>query len=693
MSKFTFDPTIYNKSDNKPISTVLEKELSRRGVLKRGGILAAFGAVASTGLVGCDSSSSSSNSTTPASQDSSLTLGFDSIPGSKLDSVAVPSGYSAQVLAPWGTPLNSNANPWKIDGSNTSDDQLNSVGMHHDGMHFFPLEGSSTEGLLCVNHEYIDRKALHPEGRVHAPVKYDEIVPPFAAEEARKEIYAHGVSVIHIRLTSGVWDVVANSPYNNRFTSATEMDISGPVAGSELLQTPYTESRGKLNIARGTMNNCGNGHTPWGTYLTCEENWPGYFVHKGTMTEGEDRIGFGDRGSRYQWDTIQGDSVIGEFSRFNITPTGANATEDYRNEANGHGYIVEIDPFSPGSKAVKRTAMGRFRHEDCSFGKVEAGKPIVYYSGHDGRFEYIYKFVSKELWAPEDANSTNKLATGAKYLDEGVLYVAQFNESGKGVWVPLVASTPIPGTDETLGGRLGSLANIILNTPLAADWVKATPMDRPEWTAVDPVTGSVYVTLTNNTKRNNTDDSTSNDTNVANPRDNNKFGHIIRWDEGSEATSFSWEFFLFGSPAAGDVQTNLSGLTSANELASPDGLVFDDRGILWVQTDNGADEVEENTNDQMLAIIPSELSSKGDKAVLGSENQDQLKRFFVGPNGSEVTGLAFTGDNKNFFINIQHPGNWPAYGTRNAAEASSDDVRPRAATVVITKDDSGEIAV
>ena len=696
MSKFTFDPTIYNKSKNKPISAVLEKELSRRGVLKRGGILAAFGAAASTGLVGCDSSSSSSSST-PVSepQETSLTLGFDSIPGAKLDSVVVPSGYSAQVLAPWGTPLNSNASAWKSDGSNSSDDQLNSVGMHHDGMHYFPLEGSNTDGLLCVNHEYIDRKALHPAGRVHAPVRYDEIVPPFTAEEARKEIYAHGVSVIHIRLADGVWDVVTNSPYNNRFTSATEMDISGPVADSELLKTAYTESRGKLNIARGTMNNCGNGHTPWGTYLTCEENWPGYFVHRGERTEGQQRMGIssGDRGSRYQWDTIDGENTAGEFSRFDITPVGNDATKDYRNEANGHGYIVEIDPFSPASKAVKRTAMGRFRHEDCSFGRVEEGKPIVYYSGHDGRFEYIYKFVSKALWSAADANPTNKLATGAKYLDEGTLYVAQFNESGKGVWIPLVESTPIPGSDETLGSRLDSLANIILNTPLAADWVKATPMDRPEWTAVDPVTGSVYVTLTNNTKRDNDDDEISNDTNVANPRANNKFGHIIRWDEGSQATSFSWEFFLFGSPASGNAQTNLSGLTASNELASPDGLVFDDRGILWVQTDNGADEVEENTNDQMLAIIPSEMSSKGEQAVVGTENQNQLKRFFVGPNGSEVTGLAFTGNNRNFFINIQHPGNWPAYGSRNAAEASIDSVRPRAATVVITKDDGGEIGV
>ena len=274
---------------------------------------------------------------------------------------------------------------------------------------------------------------------------------------------------------------------------------------------------------------------------------------------------------------------------------------------------------------------------------------------------------------------------GSEYMDDGILFVARFNEEGKGSWIPLLEST-ITKSGKTLKEVVGSQAEIILNCPWAGDEVGATPMDRPEWTAVDPATGLVYVTLTNNTNRT--------EANTPNPRTNNKFGHIIRWQEGAAATEFTWDFFVFGSPASGDSITNRSGLTARNEFASPDGLAFDSRGILWIQTDNGADEVEESTNDQMLAVIPSRLSNadSGEPVIDGS-NQDQLRRFFVGPNGCEVTGLAFTGDNKNFFVNIQHPSNWP-YST-DATEQTPDrvSVRPRASTVVIMKNDGGEIGV
>ena len=701
MSKFTSDPKIYNHSNNRPMSEVLEKELSRRGVLKGGAGLAALGLFSSFGLAGCSSSSSE------ALSEPELTLGFESIPGSKTDAVSVAEGYKAQVLAPWGTPLNSTASEWQDDGTNSSADQLNAVGMHHDGMHYFPLDGSSTEGLLCINHEYVDQDALHPNGETGATEASvaggprDTLVTAAPAEEARKEIYAHGVSVVHIRLVGGVWDVVEDSPYNRRITAATEMDVTGPVAGKGLLVTKYTTDNNKEDVARGTNNNCGNGHTPWGTYLTCEENWPGYFVHYGNMDERQVRIGISGtehssyKFQRYLWDTpvdaSQDEISSGFFKRFDITPTGADETEDYRNEANGHGYIVEIDPYDPSSRAIKRTALGRFRHEDCSFGKIEEGKPVVFYSCHDGRFEYIYKFVSEKLWNPADAERTDRLVVGSEYMDAGTLYVARFNDEGKGEWIPLTPNTPASKSNQgggsfTLGDLVGSQAQIILNTPLAADEVEATPMDRPEWTTVDPKTGAVYVALTNNTKRT--------EANIANPRLDNKFGHIIRWDEGESATEFTWDIFLFGAPVSAASDTNLSGLTEDNEFASPDGLVFDDRGILWVQTDNGASEVKDKTNDQMLAIIPSKLGDADPgNPVVNADNQDMLRRFFVGPNGCEVTGLAFTPDNQHFFLNIQHPSNWPY--SLDAAEATPDGetVRPRAATVILMKEDGGEIGV
>lgn len=272
-------------------------------------------------------------------------------------------------------------------------------------------------------------------------------------------------------------------------------------------------------------------------------------------------------------------------------------------------------------------------------------------------------------------------------MDAGTLYVARFDADGKGVWLALdVDSVTTDGTT-TLGDVFGTEADIILNTAGAADLLGATPMDRPEWTAVDPVSGTVYLTLTNNTRR-------TESTNDANPRLNNAFGHIIRWDEFSDSNAFDWDIFVFGSPQDGDAETNRSGLGELNQFASPDGLAFDDRGIMWIQTDNGADAVEDYTNDQMLAVIPSNLvDSDGNQEVLSTNNQAELRRFFVGPNDCEVTGLALTPDQKNFFVNIQHPGNWPY--SSNAAEETptGTTVRPRASTVVLVKDDNGEIGV
>lgn len=677
MSKETFNPTRYNHSDNKPFEEVLEASLSRRSILKGGLGISAMTAFGAFGLTGCNSSGS--DSVASNARVSSATLNFESIAGSRIDAVAIPQGYTAQVLVPWGTPINAQGNAWLSDGSNTSTDQLNAMGMHHDGMHFFPLNDSATDGLLCINHEYIDQAALHPNGPT--VVSGERTV----VDEVRKEIYAHGVSVVRIQLQNNTWQLVDDDPLNRRYTGATVMDLSGPVAYTESVVTRFSPDGSQ---ARGTLNNCGNGYTPWGTYLTCEENWPGYFVNAGTRTEEQDRIGVDDTSTRYLWETLAGHSEerFDEFTRFNVAPTGASSSDDYRNEANGHGYIVEIDPYTANSRAKKRTALGRFRHEGCAFGKLEAGKPVVFYSGHDSRFEYLYKFESAANWDPADANPVNRLATGDKYMNEGTLYVARFNEDSTGTWLPLTLDS-MTTDNGTLADHFSTLAEIIINTAGAADLVGATPMDRPEWCTVDPYTGTVYLTLTNNTQR-------TSETNAANPRLDNKFGHVIRWDEGSTSSEFSWDIFVFGAPANGDTDTNRSSLTELNQFASPDGLSFDGRGILWIQTDNGADEVTSYTNDQMLCVVPSKLTDEnGDQVAIGADNQADLRRFFVGPNGCEVTGFAISPDYKSVFVNIQHPGNWPY--SDDAAEATPDGVtvRPRASTVVIRREDGGEIAV
>ncbi|WP_318474902.1 PhoX family protein [Photobacterium leiognathi] len=686
MSKETFDPTRYNTSNNKTFEDVLQANLQRRSILKGGLGVSAMTALGTFGLAGCNSSNSTEGTTAKVADRSQAVLNFDSIPGSLTDAVSIPSGYTAQVLVPWGTPLNANGNVWKNDGTNDSTDQLNALGMHHDGMHFFPLNEASTDGLLCINHEYIDQQALHPNWDKDAE-RAKEVRTDI--DEIRKEINAHGISVVRIQLENNQWKLIDDDPLNRRYTGATVMDLSGPIAHSELTVTRFSPDGSQ---ARGTLNNCGNGYTPWGTYLTCEENWPGYFTNTGTRTEEQDRIGISGTGKylqgRYKWETLAGhdEERLDEFARFNLAPTGSSSLDDYRNEANGHGYIVEIDPYTKNSRAKKRTALGRFRHEGCTFGKLEEGKPVVFYSGHDSRFEYLYKFESKALWDPADASPSNRLLTGDKYMDEGTLYVARFNEDSTGTWLPLTLDS-ITSSGDTLASHFNSLAEIIINTAGAADLVGATPMDRPEWAAVDPYTGSVYLTLTNNTKR-------KDSTNPANPRLNNKFGHIIRWDEGESPTEFDWDIFVFGSPSNGDEQTNRSGLTDLNQFASPDGLAFDQRGIMWIQTDNGADEVEEYTNDQMLAVVPSQLlDDDNNQTVIASSNQAELKRFFVGPNGCEVTGFTISPDYTSLFVNIQHPSNWPY--SDNAAEAAPNgtEVRPRSSTVVIRREDGGEIGV
>ncbi|MCO7568228.1 PhoX family phosphatase [Pseudomonas sp. S 311-6] len=680
MSRETGDNLDRNLSDNPPMASVMDAYLSRRSVM-RGSLGAAIAMIAGTGLAGCLDGIAAARQDAPRPakpQPSKLKLGFESIAGSRTDACVVAAGYSAYVLAPWGTPLNSKASPWKADGSNTALDQANAMGMHHDGMHFFPIAGSADDGLLAINFEYIDPAALHPNG----PTTDANGKRP--AEEVRKEINAHGVGVVRLSKVDGRWQVVENDPLNRRFTTASRMNISGPLRGTDHVKTRFSPDGSQC---RGTNNNCGNGHTPWGTYLTCEENWPGIFVNKGALPADQSRIGVATSSGLYQWESAAGDSseVDGEFARFDVTPTGASATDDYRNEASTYGYIVEIDPYDSTTLAVKRTALGRFRHEGCCPGLAVAGKPLVWYSGDDSNNEYLYKFVSDALWDPADANPADRLATGDKYLDQGTLYVARFDADGRGSWLPLDVETAT--TDgSTLGARFGDLPSILLNTRGAADAVGATPMDRPEWTAVNPLNGDVYLTLTNNSAR------TPATVNAANPRGPSRHGHIIRWRDSDDQRGFTWDIFVFGANASGAAEINRSGLTELNQFASPDGMCFDSRGVLWFETDNSEPSVADYTNDQLLAVIPSDLmDADGRQIPVNARNQVDLRRFFVGPNGCEVTGIAFTPDNKTLFINIQHPGNWPYSDIATDATPAGTTVRPRASTVVIQRDDGGEI--
>jgi len=678
MSQSISDVIVRNTANNTPFSAILQTRVSRRAVV-RGGLASAL-----TLFAGGSRGSAHAN---PA-----VALGFASLPASMTDACVVPPGYTATILGAWGSPLNDQAAPWRRDGGNSADDLLHATGMHHDGMHYFALNGSSREGLLVVNHEYIDENALHPNG----PTLLNGKRP---VEEVRKEIHAHGVSVMHVRRLGAHWDIVRNSRYNRRFTSATPMELSGPVAGTDWVRTPFSPDGTHV---RGTNNNCGNGTTPWGTYITAEENWAACFVNRGALPAHQQRVGVAVKTGRYQWETAAGDASErqGEFARFDVTASGANALSDWRNEVNGFGYLVEIDPYDPASRAVKRTAMGRFAHEAAAYGKPVAGQALAFYSGDDARFEYVYRFVSDAVWDPRDADPAdgNRIAVGNKYLDRGTLYVARFDADGTGEWLALTPSAK-SRDGRTLGERFGGLDGILIHTRAAADAVGATPMDRPEWTAVHPQNGDVYLTLTNNNRRTDAAD-VKTGVNAPNPRAQNVNGHIVRWHDEAGSNRFVWDVFVFGAPASADADTNRSGLTGRNDFASPDGIAFDDRGILWIQTDNGIDggrnnDVARGINDQMLAVVPAALKDRDDRrgAAIDGHNQTALRRFFVGPNAAEITGFAYTPDYRTIFLNIQHPENWPAYDTVDATQAPVGAVRPRSATVVIQKADGTPVGV
>lgn len=649
---------ISNHSTNPSFQDIVETRMARRSFLK-GSLAAAVSGILGVGLTGCNSSDTA-EPTPPVSVAPAPTfLGFAALATNRADAVTVPAGYTAKPFLAWGTPITGTYPNFLEDATNTAQDQAMQMGMNHDGMHFFPIDvrnggNNSAEGLLVMNHEYVEPNVLHPQGPVL----------PRPAEQAAKEIAAHGVSVVHIQKNAqNEWQVVANSPFNRRITAETPMAMSGPVRGHSKLITKYSQDG---TMTRGTINNCAHGYTPWGTYLTAEENWAGYFMNSdATQVREHSRYGVGRSNGRYFWETAT--PSADRFSRFNASTLAASAAEDYRNEPNTFGWIVEIDPFNPDSVPQKRTALGRFAHEGIVFANVTEGEPIVAYSGDDARNEYIYKFVSK---APYFKNTA-----GGHLLNEGTLYVARFNADGSGDWLPLDITNPEFIAKAAVAGVVFSdQADVLLNTRLAADVVGATKMDRPEWGAVHPETSEVYFTLTNNTRR------TEDTVDAANPRANNTTGHIIRWKERSNiaAVQFDWDIFLL----AGDVGTATPGtnlvLTADNHLASPDGLWFDDNGLLWIQTDMSGSQQSTGPygNNQMLVADPTSR---------------QIKRFLVGPTDCEVTGVIMTPDHRTMFVNIQHPGdrstatnftsNWPAGGTS----------RPRSATVIITKDDGGII--
>jgi uncharacterized protein len=727
------DEIVTNISTNPHLNDLIAESLARpqnehrRTILKSGIGMAALSFVGVSGCNNGDDASTPATPTPPPPQTptKATTLGFTAIAKSLADVVAVPAGYTASVLFRLGDPMAASVADYRNDGTEPGASFAQRAGDHHDGMHFFGLSSSgnydanaSDRGLLCINHEAITPAFLHVNGATSANGVRT------VADEVVKEMNVQGVSIIEVRRTNGVWTYVRDSAFNRRVTTMTDMILSGPAGKTGQMITQYSTDGSRT---RGTVNNCANGYTPWGTYLTCEENWAGYF-RRTTATDNPNRSAkeltsfsrYGVQGNgREGWATataaIASDTM---FTRWNAEKLGtsANGSDDFRNVANTYGWVVEMDPFNVSSTPKKRTAMGRFAHEGAWPGRVVAGKPLVWYMGCDSRNEYIYKYVSTANWDPADA--TRGLAAGDKYLDDGKLYVAKFNADGSGQWLELRFGTG-PVTSANTVYPFADQADVLINTRLAADALGATKMDRPEWGAVDPFTGEVYLTLTNNSQR------TLATTDAANPRyyndartngtaqRGNPNGHIVRWAEAgadSSALAFQWDIFLFGSRSTSAVGVNLSALSANNDFSSPDGLWFGRNGILWIQTDDGA--YTDVTNCMLLAAIPGAVrdgtkvtvnnvdgtNTKAVETFAGAQLGDaKLRRFLVGPKECEITGLAESPDGKALFVNIQHPGEDtpPNFTTKTYGSYWPDggQSRPRSATIVITRNDGGVIGV
>ena len=578
---------------------IVDEAISRRGFL--GGVLA-FGsgaAVMGTGLL---------KGSTALAQDAG-TFDFTPIGIATDNTIHVPEGYEWDVLVRWGDPLFSDAPAFEdghgLDGS----DRI--FGENTDGMDLFVLD-DGTE-VIAVNHEYVNPKiniTADAEGR-----------DAYTADEVQTLMNLQGVAVFEVAMGDAGYEVVVDSPYNRRIHHNTPIAISGPAAGHDMLKTSADPTG---TVVLGTMNNCGSGRTLWGTYMTCEENFNGYF---GSAAESVDlpedfaRYGINEN-SRYQYETLQ--------DRYDIAK---EPNEPYR-----FGYVVEIDPADPEAMPVKRTALGRFKHENAAMTQAADGR-IVVYMGDDERGEFMYKYVSNGTWAP--GQPTDGL------LDDGTLYAAVFNTDGTGTWAALTPETT--GMDAPM---------ISILTRLAGSAVGATTMDRPEWIAVSSTLPEAYCCLTNNSRRaegftNAGGDPAGYAPGSPNPRVENRYGQIVRWRPDGEdhgADTFTWDLYVMaGNPVVGlGPYAGSENVNEGNMFNSPDGMVVDSKGLIWIQTD-GSDSNE-----------GPYLGMGNNQMLVGHPETGEIARFMTGPSGCEVTGLTFNKDNTVLFAGIQHPGGtWP----------------------------------
>jgi secreted PhoX family phosphatase len=634
---------ILNHSTNPYYGDIVDSRLSRRAALGVAGRAAAGAWVA--GLLG-----------STAIRNAAAAAGGSSLSFPELKRVYdathhVAPGYRAEVLIKWGDPLFADS-PTFDHNAPSAEQQAQAFGYNCDFIGFVPLplgSGSNDHGLLCVNHEYVTPQAMFPG------MTEDEASQKMTEGQVRVEMAAVGHSIVEVRKENGRWAYVQGSPYNRRIHVGTEMRISGPAAGHDLLKTKADPTGTKVY---GTSYNCAGGVTPWGTILSCEEGVSDIFGGDAEKLPAElkplyERYGF-DGSDYYGRGRVE--------ARFRL--------DEEPNEPHRFDWVVEIDPYDPQSLPVKRTALGRTSHEGATV-VVNGDGRIVVYMGDDDYFEYIYRFVSNRPFDPQNREANRDL------LDDGVLSVARFAADGTMVWERLVhGEGPL-----TEANGYASQGDVLVKTRLAAEAVGATRMDRPEGFQANPVTGRVYAVMTKNKKRE------PGDENPANPRAKNLWGHILELvppgEDGARdhtADVYRWEVFLLGGdpsdPAVGAKYH--PGTSKDGWLVTPDNVSFDPKGRMWIQTDGA--------NDFDMADGVYACDTTGDGRAL-------TRLFFACPRGAEATGACFTPDGKTMFLSVQHPGEDSAtLETITTRWPTMDPTKPpMPAVVVFQKEDGGEI--
>lgn len=552
-------------------------------------------------------------------------------------------------------------------------------GSNCDAFHLFALDGRADHGIACINNEYVNPNLMFPRLRDHitAERRIDTGWLQRHPEAVAVMKASVGITVVELQRVEGRWRFLRDSQWNRRLTADTPMELRGPARGHPMMRSAG-DPAGRW--ALGTMANCAGGRTPWGTYLSAEENIQDYFGDWALLRGHPDldprlraihsRFKVHERTSLYGWERVD--------PRFLVT---RNPYEPLR-----FGWVVEVDPYEPERPAVKRTALGRFAHESATTTVARNGEVVVY-CGDDRRFEYVYKFVSSGRLDPVNREANRHL------LDEGVLHVARFNADGTGEWLPLVHDPR-----GTLSGATGfpDQATVLINARGAADLLGATPMDRPEDIAVSPVTGKVYIACTHNTRRGDAD-AGAHAVDAANPRIGNRWGHIVEIteDEGNHAARrFRWELLLLaGDPlsAEGRFLTQVTGAPLSAEdtyfggfddvrglapMGAPDNLDVDRFGNLWIVTDG--DQPRGSHNGCFVAATEG-------------EQRGNVRQFMSAPRGAEVCGCKFNLDATTLFLNIQHPGE---SGWVEAPESDWPDGNgrlPRSSLIAVSRMDGGPI--